>query len=141
MPKEIKKNSKGQFVKGTASGNPKGRPKGSKNRISEMKRDLEVAIRESLDPETIKSVVQSMVAEALNGNVSAGKLILDKVVSNARADQDESEERPEIVIKIENLTPPKPEEVIGEIIDQEPEYAETIRNEKTSQENIYENHI
>jgi hypothetical protein len=141
MPKEIKKNSKGQFVKGTASGNPKGRPKGSKNRISEMKRELEVAIRESLDPETIKGVVQSMVAEALNGNVSAGKLILDKVVSNARADQDEAEERPEIVIKIENLTPPKPEEVIGEIIDQEPEYAETIRNEKTSQENIYENHI
>lgn len=117
MTNKVTRNKAGQFVKGR-SGNPKGRPVGSKNRIVEMKRSLEVAIREHLDPKQVNAIVQSMVAEALNGNVSAGKLILDKVMSNASMSEDGGEEQPEIVIKIENLTPQHLQDVEGEIIDQ-----------------------
>ena len=115
---EVIRSKTGQFLKGK-SGNPNGRPKGSKNRIAEMKNNLEEAIRKHLEPEQIKAVVQSMVAEAMNGNVSAGKLILDKVMSNAKANEDDGEEQPEIIIKIENLTPQHLKEVEGETIEQE----------------------
>ena len=117
---EVLRGKNGQFLKGR-SGNPAGRPKGSKNRIAEMKVELEEAIRQNLEAGQIHAVVQSMVAEALNGNVSAGKLILDKVMSNAKAVDESGEEQPEIVIKIENLTPQHLQDVEGEIIDQEEE--------------------
>ncbi len=115
---EVTRGKNGQFLKGQ-SGNPKGRPVGSKNKIVEMKRSLEVAIREHLEPQQINAIVQSMVAEALNGNVSAGKLILDKVMSNASMSEDGGEEQNQITIKIENLTPQHLQDVDGEIIDQE----------------------
>jgi ribosomal protein S25 len=115
---EVTRSKSGQFIKGK-SGNPHGRPKGSKNRIVEMKNSLEEAIREGLEPDQMKAIVQSMVAEAMNGNVSAGKLILDKVMSNAKANEDDQDEAQEIVIKIENLTPQSLKEVTGTTIDQE----------------------
>lgn len=115
---EVTRNDKGQFIKGQ-SGNAQGRPKGSKNRIAEMKLELEEAIRSNLQTGQITAVVQSMVAEALNGNVSAGKLILDKVMSNAKAVDETGEEQREIVIKIENLTPETLKEVSGETIQHE----------------------
>lgn len=117
---EVTRGKNGQFMKGQ-SGNPKGRPKGSKNRIAEMKLELEEAIRSNLETGQINAVVQSMVAEAINGNVSAGKLILDKVMSNAKAVDETGEEQPEIVIKIENLTPETLKEVSGETITQDEE--------------------
>lgn len=115
---DVVRGPNGQFLKGK-SGNPNGRPKGSKNRIAEMKLELEEAIRTHLEPGQINAVVQSMVAEAMNGNVSAGKLILDKVMSNAKAVDDQGDEAPEIVIKIENLTPETLKEVQGETINHE----------------------
>lgn len=93
----------GKFVKGK-SGNPAGRPKGRKNRITVLKQDLEIAIREQLSEEVIQSVVQSMIVEALNGNVGAGKLILDKVMSNARIEEDEKEHGGGLRVVIENAT-------------------------------------
>lgn len=117
--KEVaQRDDKGRFVKG-ASGNPVGRPKGTKNEIAEMKRNLELAVRKNINEREINGIIQSMIAEALNGNVTAGKLILDKVMSNARLDDDEGEDKPEIVIKIENLTPQHLKDVQGETIDQE----------------------
>ncbi len=83
----VTRDENGRFVAGV-SGNPNGRPKGRKNAITVLKQDMEIALRENLSVEDIKGVIQSMLAEALNGNVGAGKLILDKVLSSAK----ESEE-------------------------------------------------
>lgn len=112
------RDDKGRFVKGV-SGNPVGRPKGTKNEIAEMKRDLELAVRKKISEKEINAIIKSMIAEALNGNVTAGKLILDKVMSNAKLEDGEGEDAPEIVIKIENLTPQHIKDVKGETIDQE----------------------
>jgi hypothetical protein len=80
----------GKFLPGK-SGNPNGRPKGRKNQITVLKQDLEIAIRERMDPEKVQAVVDSMFAEALNGNVGAGKLILDKIMSNAKEAEEEKD--------------------------------------------------
>lgn len=91
----------GTFLPGK-SGNPNGRPKGRKNQLTVLKQDLEIALREGLDPNKIKAVVDSMVELALQGNVGAGKLILDKVVSNARESEDEKETSGGLKIVIEH---------------------------------------
>lgn len=93
----------GKFLPGV-SGNPKGRPKGKKNQITELKQDMEIAIRENLSPDAIKAVVASMLAAALDGNVGAGKLILDKVMSNARDADDAQDSSGGLKIIIENAT-------------------------------------
>lgn len=84
------RNPDGTFPKGV-SGNPAGRPKGRKNQITELKQDLEIAVRDAISPKEIKAVVTKMVQLALEGNVGAGKLILDKVLSNAKEGEEEKE--------------------------------------------------
>lgn len=92
MSKEqaLERNPDGTFLKGV-SGNPAGRPKGRKNQITELKQDLEIAVRDAISPKEIKAVVTKMVQLALEGNVGAGKLILDKVLSNAKEGEEEKE--------------------------------------------------
>lgn len=115
---EVVRSPDGKFVKGV-SGNPKGRPKGKRNRITELNEDMELAIREGANPEVVKSIIASMAAEAMNGNVQAAKLILDKFVPNVRSSEASEATMPEIVIKIENLTKEDLRDVPGEVITQE----------------------
>ena len=63
---------------------------------------MEIALRENLSVEDIKGVIQSMLAEALNGNVGAGKLILDKVLSSAKSEDDATEKSGGLKIVIEH---------------------------------------
>ena len=94
----------GKFAPGVL-GNPKGRPMGAKNRITQAKQDLEVLLRENvLNVDDIKEVWQAMVTEAKAGNVSAGKIVLDKVISQATTSEDISTEGSALTIKIKNLT-------------------------------------
>lgn len=93
----------GRFVAGV-SGNPNGRPKGRKNVITALKQDMEIALRKNLSENDIKGVIQSMLAEALNGNVGAGKLILDKVMSSAKETEDAKETGGGLKIIIEHAT-------------------------------------
>lgn len=93
----------GTFLPGT-SGNLKGRPKGKKNEITELKQDLEIAIRKNLSNTDISAIVQSMLMKALEGNVGAAKLILDKVLSNAREAEDVQDTSGGLKIIIENAT-------------------------------------
>lgn len=97
----VERDESGKFLKGV-SGNPAGRPKGRKNVITTLKQDLEIAIRENLTVADVQNVVKSMLAEALNGNVGAGKLILDKVLSNAKEADDEKEQGGGLKIVIEH---------------------------------------
>lgn len=95
------RNPDGTFPKGV-SGNPAGRPKGRKNQLTELKQDLEIAVRDAITPKEIKAVVHKMVQLALEGNVGAGKLILDKVLSNAKEGEDENETSGGLKIIIEH---------------------------------------
>jgi len=115
----VERDDKGQFVKGQ-SGNPDGKPKGRKNVITSMKQDLEIALREGINPEEVKGIIASMVAEAQNGNVGAGKLILDKVLSNATNNEDALEGNSGWTFVIENATIQAHEPDEGNIIDVTP---------------------
>lgn len=102
--KEVIRDKDGRFVPGK-SGNPKGRPLGAKNRIVKAKQDLEVLLREDiLKVEDIRSVWNAMVDEAKAGNVTAGKVILDKVVSQATSAEDISEASGGFTVVVKNLT-------------------------------------
>jgi hypothetical protein len=100
---DVIRSESGQFVKGV-SGNPAGRPKGSKNKITELKQDLEVAVRSNVNPQDISDIVERMVIEAKTGNVQAAKLILDKTISNAKESEDPTAEAGGILVRIENAT-------------------------------------
>lgn len=98
------RNDDGTFQKGV-SGNPNGRPKGKKNELTELKQDLELAIRRSLPVTRITKIVEKVAELAEGGNLRAAKLILDKVISNAAADTDDADKSTGgIVIRIENAT-------------------------------------
>jgi hypothetical protein len=124
---EVVRNEKGQFPAGT-SGNPLGRPKSRKNKITEMKQDLEIALRENVTVDQVQSIITKMVEAANEGNVGAAKLILDKVLSNARVEEDAQSADGGITIRIENATFGSGEKDDGkQIIDIQ---AEDITNEQ-----------
>lgn len=93
----------GKFLPGV-SGNPRGRPKGKKNEITELKQDLEIAVRKNITSAKVKSIVEAMIDKALEGNVGAAKLVLDKVLSNARESEDIQDSSGGLKIIIENAT-------------------------------------
>jgi hypothetical protein len=93
----------GRFLKGQ-SGNPAGRPVGTKNQIVQLKQNLELAVRQNVDTQDIQDIVQAMVAEAKNGSVGAAKLILDKTISNAKDPEDPESGSGGVRIVIENFT-------------------------------------
>lgn len=99
----VTRNESGQFVKGV-SGNPAGRPKGKKNQITELKQDLELAVRRQLGPDQIGNIVQKMAELAAEGNVQAAKLILDKTVSNAKDTEDAEQAGNTLQIVVKNAT-------------------------------------
>jgi Family of unknown function (DUF5681) len=66
---------RGRFVKGT-SGNPRGRPKGSRNRITELARDI-------LDSNA-EDLVQKLVELARDGDRLALRLVIDRVIPTRR---------------------------------------------------------
>jgi hypothetical protein len=96
-----KTDKNGRWLPGV-SGNPKGRPKGRKNHLTTLKQELEIAIRENMSPKRVSQVVDAMFQAALEGNVGAGKLILDKVISNAKEAEDEKDSSGGLKIVIEH---------------------------------------
>lgn len=101
---EIIKRHGGMWKPGQ-SGNPAGRPKGSKNHIVELQRQLEIAVRDNLNPSVIKGILERVAEEALAGNMKAAKLILDKVLSNASTGGEEEQDRGgTFIFQVKNLT-------------------------------------
>lgn len=79
-----KRKNKGQFQPGL-SGNPDGRPKGSKNQITLLKDSLEIALRERSEPSMVK-VLDTAIALALEGDRSMIKLLLELHMSKGVTD-------------------------------------------------------
>lgn len=93
----------GKFLPGV-SGNPAGKAPGKRAAIVEVAQELELALRQHVKPARIIRIIDKLVRKAENGNIAAAKLILDKVLPNAR-DTEESDNGPaRILISIENAT-------------------------------------
>lgn len=97
------RNPSGQFPVGV-SGNPKGRPKGSKNEIVTLKQDIELALRQHVHPDKLKKVVEKVLNKAANGNMAAAKLIFDYFLSRVSDGEEGGKEQPSIRVIVENAT-------------------------------------
>jgi hypothetical protein len=86
----------GKFVKGM-SGNPSGRPKGSKNQLTLLKQSLEVQLREQAAPE-LPEVMQKAVELALAGDRTMIKLLLELHMSKGIAEDREVRDQFSITI-------------------------------------------
>ena len=95
------------------SGNPAGRPKGSKNYVTEQRLAMESALRDYMAKPERKAKVMKLIDRVLNvgltgddkNAVNAAKLIFDKVLSGAKQDEAaDGASAPRVHIIIENST-------------------------------------
>ena len=85
---ELIRAADGRFVKGV-SGNPAGRPKGSKNKITILKLTAEEAFRER-NEQAINAVLDQILVDALEGDKAARKLVWDACMSKAQVSEDKT---------------------------------------------------
>lgn len=79
------RDEKGRFVQGK-SGNPEGRPKGSKNRVTVIRQAIEERLVDQLD-EVASQVLAIALQKALEGDRDMIKLVLNKVLPAVRAEE------------------------------------------------------
>lgn len=112
----VPRTDEGQFPVGV-SGNPKGRPKGSKNQITLLRQSLEIQLREQSNPK-MGEVLEKALELALEGDRSMIKLLLELHMSKQVPEAREASEKVQINIRSEN--PPE----VNPIINVEAEEAE-----------------
>jgi hypothetical protein len=95
----VERNDKGQFTPGQ-SGNPAGRPLGSKNKVNILKITLEENFRDG-NFEKIADILNSVVDDALQGDKQARKMVWEACISKANLSEDKKDtsDAPQIVIK------------------------------------------
>jgi hypothetical protein len=93
---------KGQFPQGV-SGNPSGRPKGSKNKITLLKQTLELELREQAS-EDIGAVLRKATELALEGHAGMIKMLVELHMSKTANDDVKGSEK--VAIQI-NSAPPQ----------------------------------
>ena len=94
-----------QFKKGK-SGNPMGRPKGSKNKSTILRESMLNKTDRMLSKE-VPAVLAVVLAAAKGGDMSAAKMILDRAVPVKKAGADDDMiPQGGITISISNLTAP-----------------------------------
>ena len=89
----------GRFVKGK-SGNPAGRPVGSKNKVNLIKISMEEGFREG-NFDKIAEILNSVVEDAAQGDKQARKMIWDACISKAAIGEDKADKdaAPQITIR------------------------------------------
>jgi hypothetical protein len=109
---ELVRDGKGRFIAGQ-SGNPAGRPKGTRNQITQLRENTELALRDYMSsPENARKAIKAMDAlfeQAAQGEIAAMKLLFDKVLPNVRAGADDggTESQKPVAIQIINQTSDK----------------------------------
>lgn len=98
---EVVEKKSPKWVKGQ-SGNPAGRPKGSKNAITLAKLQLEGELRAQMGPQMVQ-VMQKAIDLALQGDTMMIKLLVDSCVSKSRAGSDDDAPREKVVIQVGRL--------------------------------------
>ena len=92
----VERDDKGRFPKGK-SGNPAGRPKGSKNAITLLKQNLELQLREQASPD-MGAVLEKAIELALEGHPGMIKLLLELHMSKGTMDDVKGSEKVAIQI-------------------------------------------
>lgn len=102
--------TKGKFLPGE-SGNPDGRPKGSKNKITLLKESLELMLRERSEPKMV-AVLDQAIQLAMTGDRSMIKLLLELHMSKGTTqDGSKAVEKVEINISGPDRAMAQPEEI------------------------------
>ena len=95
----------GQYPKGV-SGNPAGRVKGTKNRITLARLMLEEALRDSLTKAGPK-LMRKAISMALKGDDKVMRALLDKMLATPRGDDETGAGDRDIRIVLQNFTGPQ----------------------------------
>ena len=99
------------------SGNPSGRPKGSKNKITLLKQMLEVQLREAAQ-NRMPEILDKAMELALEGDKTMLKLLLELHMSKGYATEERASEKVEINIST-RTEEPKPAVVAEAILEKE----------------------
>ena len=92
---ELVRDDEGKFVQGT-SGNPMGRPKGSKNKITLLKIAAEEGWRER-NMAKINQVLDQICEDALDGDKGARKMIFEAIVSKGGTQEEKSATNKQVI--------------------------------------------
>lgn len=111
----------GRFPKGV-SGNPAGRPKGSKNRVTMLKLMAEEAVREGSQDKMLQ-VARLIIEQALDGDRDSQKLVWNSIMSKGVADNNAAA-KDSVQITITSTEPPKAATVIDPDEAEEADYAD-----------------
>lgn len=114
MSKNLTKN-KGQFPKGK-SGNPTGRPKGSKNKKTLVLEAIENQLVEASEKDAM-AVYQKTVALAKAGDTTCIKILMDRFWPASRKDDKQDKQSGGVNIIIKGLEVEEPKPIEGEVID------------------------
>lgn len=116
MSEEKKTRSETLFKPGKG-GNPRGRPKGSKNKATILREALAQDFDKALKKE-FSEIMDALVSQAKKGDMKAIKIIMDRVVPVTKAVEinDKSGKSQGIYINIEGM---EPKRITGQTIDVE----------------------
>jgi hypothetical protein len=98
------------------SGNPAGREKGSRNKITAQKVGIEAQLRDQLG-EYMPEVLQTIIEKAIKGHFPSAKLLLEMCMSKAQALEDETlgKDRVQVTIRKLELTQSKPDTTVIDV--------------------------
>lgn len=113
--KSIEKANSGKFLKGK-SGNPKGRPKGSKNKMTIIKEAIEADLVDHAQGDAL-AIYKKTVALAKAGDTTCIKLMMDRLWPAGRVEEKVQGTSGGVNIIIKGLEVEQPKPIEGEIID------------------------
>lgn len=114
-----KRDRKGRFLKGKCP-NPGGRPKGGGKNLAQQRADMRRELLAEADDNMVKrlgEMVKVLIAKAIDGDVSAAKLVLDRVMPTIRAADPNGQRSLQGITIVVQGVEPRPD--IGVLIEQQ----------------------